>query len=67
MTNENEKQRIYLGISQPTHNASAFDDTTRGGTNGKEKSFPRVLLTTRQGVACRNNEQMRTWNKKEYR
>ena len=41
-TNENGKPWIYVGISEPTHNASTSEDTTRGGTNGKggEKSLP---------------------------
>jgi hypothetical protein len=35
MTNENEKQRIYVGIDQPTHNASTSHDRTSASANGK--------------------------------
>ena len=42
MTNENKKARVYVGIGEPTHNASTSDDTTRGDANreGGEKSLP---------------------------
>ena len=41
MPNGNEKLRICVGIGEPTHNESTYDDTTRGGANGKgrEKSL----------------------------
>jgi hypothetical protein len=42
MTNENDKPRIWVGIGEPTHNATTSDDTMRGGANGKgrERSLP---------------------------
>jgi hypothetical protein len=52
MTNGNEEPRIYIGIGEPTHNASTSDHTTKGG----EKSLPRPLLTTRQRGAHSNIE-----------
>ena len=49
MTNGNEKLGISVGIGEATHDASIFDDTTRGDAED-------LTLTARQRVACRDNE-----------
>ena|SRR5258708_2582323 len=36
MTNGNEEPRIYIGIGEPTYNASTSDHTTKGDANKKE-------------------------------
>jgi hypothetical protein len=57
MTNENDKPRIWVGIGEPTHNATTSDDTTRGGCEWEREGEELTLTSVDHSPACRLSQQ----------